>query len=364
MRVFTDWVRLAQAKHVLGIFDSCFGGSILEYVRSDPSPAITRRTTEPARQFLTSGDADQQVSDNGMFRELFLDVLRLDSPADSNEDGYLTASELSVWMTQRVTNLTGGAQTPRFGKLRDPKYDRGDFVFVLNDGDEPSALPTEHSAPSPPGGLPRSEDGRTLYLMPYEVLTEELQREGTDITKRLKTSLKRAISTNLQALPSGGSLPDIGLVQLTAPVEATHVEHVVSLGRRLNALGMISGEVSLETNLEGKATIDVSSQYQIIPAIDVLRPATVYVDDSFPPERINSVRLVEHISNQWGAYTVVALALRELEQLPPDADRKELQRIRRYLIAQRSQCGPEDRAIVNQIELLIDYLDEQILRLK
>lgn len=362
MRVVADWVRLAQAKHVFGIFDSCFGGSILEYVRGEPPPAISQRTADPARQFLTSGDADQQVSDDGVFRELFLAALRKDSQADMNKDGYLTASELSVWMAQRVTNLTQGTQTPRFGKLRDPKYDRGDFVFVLN-GDDASNAPLESPpSPLPPDDLQRSEDGRTLYLVPYEILTQELQRDGTDISRRLASNLKRAISTSLQALPWDRSLPDIGFVRLSVPVEVTNVEQMTDLGRRLNALGMISGEVSLEKNLEGHMTVEVSSQYQTIPAIDVLHPATFYVDDSIPPETINSVHLVDHISHQWGACTVVALALRDLANQPPDASSEELHRIRRYLVAQRSQCGPEDRAIVNQIDLLVNYLDERLVR--
>ncbi|MFB3048941.1 MAG: hypothetical protein ACE1Z9_02205, partial [Acidimicrobiia bacterium] len=45
-------------------------------------------------------------------------------------------AELSFYLEDRVINLTQGNQTPRGGKLRDPKYDQGDFVFLL-----PKALP-------------------------------------------------------------------------------------------------------------------------------------------------------------------------------------------------------------------------------
>ena len=36
-----------------------------------------------------------------------------------------------MFMTDRITNLTSARQTPRYGKLRDEDYDRGDFVFLL-----------------------------------------------------------------------------------------------------------------------------------------------------------------------------------------------------------------------------------------
>ena len=92
-----------------------------------PPAAITRATTLPVRQFLTSGDADQTVSDDGQFRELFVRAILGEEPADANSDGYLTASEIGMYLGDRVTNLTESAQTPRYGKLRDKDYDRGDF---------------------------------------------------------------------------------------------------------------------------------------------------------------------------------------------------------------------------------------------
>ncbi|WP_146345720.1 caspase family protein [Phaeobacter marinintestinus] len=131
MRNFGSYMRLVKAKHVLAIFDSCFSGTIFTTRAGAAPPAVTRATTMPTRQFLTSGDAGQTVSDDGTFRKLFLSALRGETTADANGDGYLTASEVGLFMADEVTNYTEQSQTPRYGKLRDPDFARGDFVFVL-----------------------------------------------------------------------------------------------------------------------------------------------------------------------------------------------------------------------------------------
>ena len=133
-------VRLARAKHVFAVFDSCLAGTIFNAQRARPPAAITRAVARPVRQFLTSGDADQKVSDDGTFRKLFLSALKGEERADGNQDGYLTGSELSSYLEDRVTNLTRAVQTPRGGKLRDPKYDRGDFIFLLPEKPAPKRI--------------------------------------------------------------------------------------------------------------------------------------------------------------------------------------------------------------------------------
>ncbi|MDM8541869.1 DUF1566 domain-containing protein [Desulfococcaceae bacterium HSG9] len=131
MRRFGSFMRFAKSKHVYAVFDSCFSGSIFHVARSRPPATITQVTTKPVRQYLSSGDAEQQVSDDGTFKELFINALQGEEPADANQDGYLTASELGMFLTYRLTNLTNSRQTPRYGKMQDQKYDKGDFVFVL-----------------------------------------------------------------------------------------------------------------------------------------------------------------------------------------------------------------------------------------
>ncbi len=137
LRRVGEFVRLAESKHAFAIFDSCFSGTVFESARALPPSAVTRATTLPVRQFLTSGDAGQTVSDDGTFRELFIRALDGEERADANGDGYVTASEMGLFLTDRVTNLTQSKQTPRYGKLRDKDWDRGDFVFSLPEVEKP-----------------------------------------------------------------------------------------------------------------------------------------------------------------------------------------------------------------------------------
>ena len=143
LRDFGTFMRQSASKHVYAVFDACFAGTVFTAQRAMPPAAITRATTLPVRQFLTSGDADQTVSDDGQFRELFVRAILGEEPADANADGYLTASEIGMYLGDRITNLTESAQTPRYGKLRDKDFDRGDFVFVI----DPNLKPVGNTNP-------------------------------------------------------------------------------------------------------------------------------------------------------------------------------------------------------------------------
>jgi hypothetical protein len=67
--------------------------------------------------------------------------------ADANHDGYVTGTELGLFLQQKMTNLSNNRQTPRYGKLNAYGYDRGDFVFQVGKPDVPSiaASPTTQS---------------------------------------------------------------------------------------------------------------------------------------------------------------------------------------------------------------------------
>lgn len=124
------YAKRIQSKHALFLFDACFSGSIFGQSRS-LNEAINYQLTQPVRQFITSGDADESVPDESVFRKEF--VSALNSPAaDENKDGFLTGSELGTYLQDQVMEKTNGNQHPQYGKIRNPALDKGDFFFDLN----------------------------------------------------------------------------------------------------------------------------------------------------------------------------------------------------------------------------------------
>ena len=128
MENFNSYAREINAKHVLFIFDSCFSGSIFALARAVPA-VITYKTSEPVRQFVTAGSADETVPDKSIFKQQFLAALN--GEGDSNGDGYITGNELGEFLQTKVVNYTRESQHPQYGKIRDPQLDKGDFVFVV-----------------------------------------------------------------------------------------------------------------------------------------------------------------------------------------------------------------------------------------
>jgi tetratricopeptide (TPR) repeat protein len=127
MRDIEDVALKVKSKHLLVMFDSCFSGSLFNLVRAAPVD-ITEKSVRPVRQFITAGAAGEQVPDKSVFKIVFLDGIMGD--ADLNRDGYVTGSELGMHLQAEVVNYTRGGQHPQYGKINNPRLDKGDFIFV------------------------------------------------------------------------------------------------------------------------------------------------------------------------------------------------------------------------------------------
>ena len=92
-----------RSKHVVMLFDSCFSGSLFALVRAVPHD-ITEKSTLPVRQYITAGREDEQVPDKSMFKRCFL--VGLEGDADLTGDGYITGSELGMYLSDKVVNYT------------------------------------------------------------------------------------------------------------------------------------------------------------------------------------------------------------------------------------------------------------------
>lgn len=99
------------------ILDACFSGLVLEslprerfHPPSSPSQGASR-----VLQVITAGTAGQTVADDGLFAELI--AAGLTGAADLNLDGWISGTELGMYLRLRVTEESRGRQTPRFGNV-------------------------------------------------------------------------------------------------------------------------------------------------------------------------------------------------------------------------------------------------------
>jgi len=119
-----------EANHALFLFDSCFSGTVFKAkALPETPPHISAMTARPVRQFIAAGDAGEEVPAKSVFAQCF--VRGLEGEADLSEDGYVTGSELGLYLREKVMYYKTG-QTPQYGKIRDPDLDEGDFVFALS----------------------------------------------------------------------------------------------------------------------------------------------------------------------------------------------------------------------------------------
>ncbi len=145
MRQLDTVARRVMARHMLMMFDSCFSGALFSITRAMPSPYIEEKVSKPVRQFITAGSEDEKVPDKSVFKTVFLQGL-LDREADRNKDSYVTGQELGAYMQEQVVNYSNKAQHPQYGKINNPKLDKGDFVFALDWGAPPGAAHGRASA--------------------------------------------------------------------------------------------------------------------------------------------------------------------------------------------------------------------------
>jgi hypothetical protein len=185
MEQINSWATQMEAKHVLFVFDSCFSGTIFKQ-RSNGEDAgnayIRDVMNKPVRQFLTAGDANEKVPAKSVFTPLFLRAL--EGEADYTKDGYVTGSELGLYLTQHLPNLTRGNQHPQFGTILDVNLNRGDIVFrssiaVVSPQPSPSppVLTPPKSTPSNPPIQPRSTLISSTTGVNYTTLRELLQQK-------------------------------------------------------------------------------------------------------------------------------------------------------------------------------------------
>ena len=129
MQAILTQAKMIKARHVLFMFDSCFSGSILNLRERVVPQNISDSVRLPVRQFITAGRANEPVPDHSIFKQAFLDLLE-GRDKEPIPDGYITGEELGLYLKNKVP-VYNPTQHPQYGKIRDIRLDKGDFVFQL-----------------------------------------------------------------------------------------------------------------------------------------------------------------------------------------------------------------------------------------
>ncbi len=123
-----------QAKHVLIISDTCFGGSILidPHIFRSSLNAIEALYPYESRKAMTSSSTRiEPVPDKSVFLDHLVKKL------EENNDEYLNASKLFLNIQEAVLNEVkkGPAPTPLYGRIGDVGDFGGHFFFILENAD-------------------------------------------------------------------------------------------------------------------------------------------------------------------------------------------------------------------------------------
>jgi hypothetical protein len=148
---FELWTKDLRCRHILFIFDSCFSGTIFTN-RGEVIPRdISYNLAQPVRQFITAGSEKETTPSVSVLVPLLERALRY-GEADMNKDGYISGTELGMYLQREIIKRYQGKWHPLFGKSYDPKWDQGDFIFkVIN------PKPFQPPPPPPPPPSPVSK---------------------------------------------------------------------------------------------------------------------------------------------------------------------------------------------------------------
>jgi hypothetical protein len=192
-----------KAKHNILIFDNCFSGNTFSEERNGlDNLTINKQMALPIRQFITYWEKSQKTPALDVFRRQF--VFALSGRADFNQDGYVSGSELGIYLEKTVLALNTGKQTVQFGKLRNANFGRGNFIFELNppppssritqktDQVQTSKPPASSSSSSNSNVTPPKEEGgqKSLHYLQmvdeYEELKELDELKSEDIPGEIR----------------------------------------------------------------------------------------------------------------------------------------------------------------------------------
>jgi formylglycine-generating enzyme required for sulfatase activity len=119
-----------QSRHVLFLIDAPFSADLFQ-VESPVLKVVNSDNASPGRQFITAGPGDEPAAGQSLFKRYLLQGLR--GEADLVHDGVVSASELALFLSNRVSKLTGDQQHPQFGFIKETGGMGGEFMVQMTD---------------------------------------------------------------------------------------------------------------------------------------------------------------------------------------------------------------------------------------
>jgi formylglycine-generating enzyme required for sulfatase activity len=115
-------------RHQLFLFDAAFRDDWLAKVA--PALRLLGPTSgRPTRQVIIAGEIPPATPTHSRFTELLIRALCGD--ADTIEDGFVTTSELAVYLTNRLSGANGERGGPQFALSGDAALAKGDVTFPI-----------------------------------------------------------------------------------------------------------------------------------------------------------------------------------------------------------------------------------------
>ena len=183
-----DLIDSIEARHVFGIVDSCFSGSLFNRSRSLTS--VTERIISlPSRWLMTSGQlevvSDGSLGENSPFAQRLLIQLR-------------NNIEEALWVTELCHGVMKGfqfnpeKQVPEYAPLNNVGHEGGQFVFLKKNGDWKDVIEQERAyrKANPPVSQPARQVEKATAQQPQKpVVGETLPPPDFSSLDRFKEAL-------------------------------------------------------------------------------------------------------------------------------------------------------------------------------
>ncbi|MGK7953019.1 MAG: caspase family protein [Xenococcaceae cyanobacterium] len=235
MQKLHDALNALPCRHMLAILDCCFAGAFRwASLKREILPKVKvykerydRFISDAAWQVITSAADDQKALDslgsrgivtdgnevNSPFAKALFDALcgGADEGADLNKDGIITATELYLYLRDKVEILTENnykRQTPGLCPLR--KHDKGEFIFLLPyfDRDKLDDAPPLNVENNPYKGLQSYDETDSKLFFGREESIKEL-REQVVSNKQAFTIVLGASGIGKSSIVKAGLIPNL-----------------------------------------------------------------------------------------------------------------------------------------------------------